>query len=129
MRHRLRVQRALLHVTDDSDDAHPGAVVGGIAPGDALADGIGVLPERPCQRPVDDGNRFGGRDVLPGDVAAALERDAERLEVRSPHPLLRHRVWKLSRRVGLTIDREGAALADAERELGGRPGGVNAGQA
>ena len=72
-----RAERTLLHVGDDADDAHPGAVVPCAAPRDALADRVQTRPELPGHRLVDDDDRFGLRAVL-------LRRGTARAEARCP---------------------------------------------
>ena len=54
LRNGFGIQRSLLHVPNDADDAHPGRVLGRVAPYDPLPDWVGRPPDPARHGVVDD---------------------------------------------------------------------------
>src|SRR5262245_56150983 len=117
LRDGFSIERALLHIADDTDDPHPSAVLHGVSPRDTMPHRVVVVPETPGQYLIDQYDRLGAVVVLRRKETAALQRDTERVKVLADQPFVRDRVRDLARRLALVLDRERAAFANTERQI------------
>ena len=87
LRNGFGIQRSLLHVPNDADDAHPGRVLGRVAPCDPLPDWVGRPPDPARHGVVDDRHRLRLDGVFDAEVAPARQWDANGFEVTPRDPL------------------------------------------